>query len=547
MTPAPGAVRRKLPTTQSPQLCQTAEAPPEGGDWLSEIKFDGYRLLGFLDQGAVRLLTRNGHDWSDRLPAVAQAVAALPARTALVDGELVALRPDGVSSFPDLQAALSAGLDGGLAFFLFDLLHLDGWDFRACKLLARKTMLASLGGWQGVLRYSDHVAGAASAMRRQACGLGLEGIVCKRADAPYRGGRGHGWVKVKCQGREEFVVLGWTPPAGSRIGLGALHVGYFDPAGALHYAGGVGTGFTDRELAGLRAQLDGIAAPAPPPGLQMAGEALDRAITWVRPELVAEVQFIGWSGAGRLRHAVYLGLREDKAPREVVRSAADPMAPRQDAATGHQRRPPVAGLPVIPPPRAVIARPPRRAVIRVAGVEITHPDRELWPGITKRALAEYWLAIASAALPGLARRPLAIVRCPDGIAGEHFFQKRGHGTLPGPVRDGTAGGSPYLAIDDVTGLISLAQMAALELHPWGAAESDALHPDLLVFDLDPGEDVPFPEVSARPSICAPGWSNSGSARSAAPRVAAACTSPCRCRRAPTGTRRARSAVPSPRP
>jgi bifunctional non-homologous end joining protein LigD len=504
--PAPGAKRGALPKTQAPQLAAIADDPPEGADWISEIKFDGYRLLAWKDGDTARLVTRNGHDWTDRLPAVAAAVAGLAVDTALLDGELVALDEDGVSSFPALQAALSAGNDGSLLFYLFDLLHLDGWDLRACALLERKRVLQGLDAWRGMLRYSDHHAGDTVAMRRHACQMKLEGIICKQGDAPYRAGRGRGWLKVKCQGREEFIVLGWTPPRGSRTGLGALHVGYYDPQHALHYAGGVGTGFSDDELATLRARLDDL-ADEPPRGLLVAGDPLDKTIHWVRPELVAEIQFVAWSGAGRVRHAVYLGLREDKAADEVVREVADPAAghapvtPRQAAGAKHG---PVIAVPPRARPRyaaaantssaIVTAKKPKARTESIEGVNLTHPDRELWPGVSKHDLAEYWRAVADHALPGLTHRPLSIVRCPEGIDGEHFFQKRGHGHMPAGIREGDAGGQPYLAIDDVHGLVAMAQMSAIELHAWGATEADPLHPDFIVFDLDPGDGVAFTDV-----------------------------------------------------
>jgi bifunctional non-homologous end joining protein LigD len=312
---------------QEPQLCSIAEEPPEGEDWLSEIKLDGYRLIVSVDHGTVRLLTRNGHDWADRLPSVAKVMGALNVETALLDGELVALRPDGVSSFPDLQAALKAGRDDRLIFYAFDLLHLNGWDLRPCALIERKRVLSGLADWSGMLRYSDHLRGQTHEMRRVACQMHLEGIICKQADAPYRGGRGRSWVKLKCAGREELVVLGWTPPGGSRIGIGALHVGYYDPEGRLHYAGGVGTGFSEQELSTLRQRLEGMKAD-PPEGMLVSGDPIDGSVTWVRPELVIEVQFTGWSGAGRVRHPVYLGMREDKSAAEVVRPVADPEAER---------------------------------------------------------------------------------------------------------------------------------------------------------------------------------------------------------------------------
>jgi bifunctional non-homologous end joining protein LigD len=338
--------------------------------------------------------------------------------------------------------------------------------------------------------------------------MGLEGIVCKQADAPYRAGRGHGWVKVKCRGHEELVVLGWTPPKGSRTGLGSLHLGYYDAGGRLHYAGGVGSGFSDDELSRLRERLADLAS-APPKSLYVAGDPLPGDIHWVRPELVAEVQFASWSGAGRVRQAAYLGLREDKSAAEVVREPADPGAERKPikpraAAAGAKRGAVVAVPPQQNGPKysrsdkpsssIVTARAPARRGVTIGGITLTHPDRELWPGITKQQLAEYWATIADHALPGLARRPLAIVRCPEGIGGEHFFQKHGHSAMPAAIRTGEAGGQPYLAIDDTDGLIAMAQMSAIELHAWGASEQEPLHPDQIIFDLDPGDDVAFTDV-----------------------------------------------------
>ena len=349
--PAPGAVRRAVPDALPPQLCATATQAPDGAGWLTEIKFDGYRLIAAMEGGAVRLLTRNGHDWADRLPAVRAAFAALPVQSAVFDGELVALDAAGVSSFPALQAALKAGRDRSLHFYAFDLLHLAGWDLRTCALRDRKNLLAAAIPATGLIRYSAHHEGQAAELHRNACGMGLEGVICKRADAPYRAGRSGDWLKLKCGGREELVVLGWTPPGGSRVGIGALHLGYHDPDGGLHYAGAVGTGFSDDELRRLRKVLGAI-QDGPPEGLLTAGDPIDPAITWVRPELVAEIKFTGWSGAGRVRHGVYLGLRGDKPATEVVRPTADPAAARSFFDPRPPRRPRLAR------PRGAI--PPRR-------------------------------------------------------------------------------------------------------------------------------------------------------------------------------------------
>ncbi len=330
---AAGAVRAALPAAQAPQLATNAEHAPAGTEWLSEIKLDGYRLLVWLDHDQVRLVTRNGHDWTRRLPKLAARFAALDVETALIDGEMVALRNDGSSHFGDLQAALSAGDDVRLFFFAFDLLHLDGWDVRPCPLTERKRLLEAAHGWGGHLRYADHVAGNAVALHREATRLGLEGIICKRADAAYQAGRTADWLKVKCVGREEFVVLGWTPPAGSRQGLGALALGYHDGAGRLHYAGLAGSGFSNRDAAVLQARLAAL-PPAPPTRLLLAGEPPDPHIRWVAPALVAEIGFTAWSGDGRLRHPVFLGLREDKPAAEVMMAIADVDATRREFVPG---------------------------------------------------------------------------------------------------------------------------------------------------------------------------------------------------------------------
>jgi len=517
--PVPGAVRRILPESQAPQLCTLVTMAPAGDEWLSEVKLDGYRIIAAVDGGQVRLWTRNGLDWTDRMPAVANAFKTLDVWTAMLDGELVALQPDGVSSFPALQAALKAGRDGALVFYAFDLLHLDGWDLRPCVLVDRKAALHRVSDWGGMLRFSEHVVGSAAEVHRNAGLLGLEGIVCKRAGDPYRAGRGGSWLKVKCSNREELVVLGWTPPAASRRGFGSLHVGYYVFEGHLHYAGGVGSGFATRDLTELSARLQGMASG--PPDMQVSGEPLDPSITWVRPELVIEVQFAGWSGAGRMRHAVFLGLREERVAREVVRAIADaggkrenfvsrgagsakrtwfgavPPRPKPLPASGADDKRPAPDAPKPARPAIiVVAKAAAKARIVVGYVELTHPDRPLWPGITKQDLAAYWQAVAPHALPGLVHRPLSILRCPDGIGGEKFFQKNGHGYLPQQIREGRSGRQPFLTIDDVDGLFAMAQMSAIELHPWGAPEADPTRPDRLVFDLDPGEGVPFADVVA---------------------------------------------------
>jgi len=488
---APAAARRgELPAAQAPMLAATADAPPQGEEWLTEIKFDGYRLLAFKDGAAVRLLTRNGLDWTHRLPTIARAVASLPAGTLLLDGELVALQPDGVSNFASLQAALSAG-STDMYYYLFDLLHRDGWDLRPLPLTERKralrallaTLEDALLGDDEVLRFSDDVQACTEDLRARACAMGLEGIICKRKDAPYRAGRSSAWLKLKCQARDEFLVLGWTEPQGSRSGLGALQLGFYDNTGALHYAGGCGSGFSDAVLTSLSKTLCGMAGD-PPADLLLTEEKPPDGVHWVAAKLVCEVQYTGWSGAGRLRHAVFLGLREDKAPADIVRDIPDPTAKRVK----------LAALARTHSGRIVTARKPSAATANIGGVRLTHPGRELWPGITKQALADYWSRLAKVALPGIAGRPLALVRCPEGIGGEHFFQKHASRGMSAHIHEGSCEGAPYLALDDAAGLLACTQISAIEVHSWGSTTQSPDKPDRLIFDLDPGEGTAWANV-----------------------------------------------------
>ncbi len=470
------AAAATLPEQQEPQLATLVSTPPTGPGWISEIKFDGYRMLCRKQDDAVRLITRNGLDWTARVPQLARAVAALPARSVMLDGELVAFDRDGRTSFAALQDALAGSRTRNLSFYAFDLLHHDGIDLRPQPLRARKQALAGLleaAPATGPIRLSEHLTSEAARVRREVCKAGLEGIVCKRLDAPYRAGRGADWLKLKCEDREEFVIVGFTPPKGSRGHLGALLVARHDAAGALRFAGGVGTGFTAATLRMLHDRLKPLVVNVRPRGL-VNGEAAPKGSNWVRPELVAQVRFAGLTTDGMVRQASFLGLREDKPAPEVV-------APRA---------------------AITVTAPRTRGTKEIGGQRLTHPERLLWPrtaaadGVSKADLAEYWQAVAERALPGIADRPLAILRCPDGIEGEHFFQKHKTRGMPEALREATFDDAPYLAISGRAGLIAAAQIAAIELHGWGCDEADAGHADRLVFDLDPGEGTPFTDVVA---------------------------------------------------
>ncbi|MGC2523331.1 MAG: non-homologous end-joining DNA ligase [Stellaceae bacterium] len=315
-----------LPEWVRPQLTELIDTAPEGPDWLHEIKFDGYRMHARLDRGVVKLLTRTGLDWTHKYPAIASAVASLPARQAYLDGELCGIGPGGITSFSMIQAASDAGNAAGLVFFLFDLLYLDGVNIGPMPLIARKARLAALLSSVGSpLHYSDHQIGQGPTFHAKACELSLEGIVSKRADAPYAPGNRGLWLKIKCLHREEFVVVGWTDPEGARPFIGALLLAYYGPDGRLVYAGRAGTGINTAELERLWRRLQPLAISkmpldVPPPRKSRFGSPLVLSrVHWVRPELVAEVKYLTWTEDNLLRQVVYEGLREDKPATEVLR------------------------------------------------------------------------------------------------------------------------------------------------------------------------------------------------------------------------------------
>ncbi len=484
-----GAKRAKPAAEPALQLATLADAAPTGDDWIHEIKYDGYRVLAHVEDGQVRLRTRNGHDWTDRFPEIAAALGRLPVRLARLDGEVVALRAGGVSSFGALQEALASGKTARLRFQVFDVLHLDDHDLRGVAQLARKEVLAGLvaragPALDGLVRYTDHVVGQGPAFFDQACRMGLEGMISKRADAPYRAGRGTRWRKVKCTRRDEFVVGGFTPPKGSRSGFGALMLGAFE-GDALRYAGRVGTGFDERTLRRLAERLESFARPTSP----FADDVPDaRGATWTEPELVAEVGFAERTRSGVLRHSTFLGLREDKPAREVAWVAED-AASAQGLVAAKGSSSGGGGSSGRKPPRL------RQGEALVAGVRLTNADRVLYPqqGITKRDLAEYYASIEAHVLPGMVDRPLALVRCPEGRAKECFYQKHPGSAFPRdlPRIDITekSGTHAYAFVRDLADLVGLVQAGVLEVHVWGARVDDVERPDLMVLDLDPSPGV----------------------------------------------------------
>jgi len=468
-----------LPAWIAPQLATLVAGPPAGKDWVHEIKLDGYRILLRIERGRVKLLTRNRQDWTARFPSLAEAAATLPVKDAVLDGEVVALDAAGVSSFQALQRADQLERGRSLAYVAFDLLFLDGRDLRRLPLVERKARLARLlKGRRGRLRYSEHFDAPGRRVYERACRQGLEGIVSKLKDAPYTSGRGTAWLKVKRVARQEMVIGGYTDPAGARAEFGSLLLGVHDPAGRLVYAGRVGTGFDHATLRALGARLRKLERPAAPFAAD-GPRPPARGAHWVKPELVAEVAFTEWTRDGLLRHPAFEGLREDKPAAQVVREQSRPPKP------GRAR--PIAGGSDGP--------------VEVAGVRLTHPDRVLYrdQAITKLGLARYYEAVADWMVPHVADRPLSLVRCPAGDRGACFYQKHAAPGVPKQVkrvRIRETGGrtAAYLYVDDLPGVIALAQIGVLEIHLWGTRVERLERPDRLVLDLDPAPGLPWPRV-----------------------------------------------------
>lgn len=516
-----GAKRGTVPKDFTPQLATLSDAVPDGDEWLHEMKFDGYRILAEKDSRGVRLVTRNGNDWTRKFPQLVAAVEALPF-VCVLDGELCAVDERGVTHFQKLQNAIRDGREAELIYYAFDLPFCDGYDLRGAALADRKELLAELlaagGADAGPIRLSEHIMGRGPEVFASAGKNGLEGVVSKRADSRYESTRSGAWLKTKCHGRQEFVIGGYTPPSGARHGFGSLVLGYYDADGTLHYSGKVGTGFDDTMLKDLKKRMDKLKSVA------MPFAAVPRAIereqpTWLKPKLVAEVEFTEWTSDGALRHPSFQGLREDKPAREVVRerTVREKLARRKGkgnvmalTSARHATKKPVkktAAKKTVAKRTAksessgsAAAAKKNAAVGEVAGARLTHPDRVLFADehLTKRDIAEYYEAVADWILPHIADRPLTLVRCPDGEGGACFFQKHWTESLPEAVGKVIvpmkSGQEPYVTVDSLAGLIGLVQMSVLELHPWGAKNRDLEHPDQIIFDLDPGPGVAWPAV-----------------------------------------------------
>ena len=460
-----GAKKRILPTFVEPSLASLADKPPTGAKWVHEIKHDGYRLQARIDGGKIKLLTRKSLDWTARFKRIADALGELHLGSALIDGEAVVEDESGFSSFSALQIALKEDRQDRMRYHAFDLLYLDGYDLTACSLVERKALLQQvLSGLSASsqIRFSEHLETDGPTMLEHSCRLGLEGIISKRADAPYRSGRGESWLKSKCRESQEFVILGYVPSTAATRSIGSLALGYYEK-GKIRYAGRVGTGWSTAVAAALWKDLDKLRAKKPAFDKPLPALA-EKDVVWVEPRFVCEIEFSDWTHDDVVRQASFKGLRDDKPPTEIIREASGKRA---------------AGTP------------------KPTATRLTHPERILWPqeGITKQGLADYYTDIADWILPHLEGRVLSLVRAPSGTSEKYFYAKHPWAGLSERIKRVDVGeNEPMIVVDDISGLLELVQAGVVEIHPWGSRHEKLEKPDRLIFDLDPGEDMRWADV-----------------------------------------------------
>ena len=489
--PPPGARPAALPDQLEPQLATLVDGPPpDPENWIYEIKFDGYRMLARVENGSVRLMTRTAKDWTHKLPHLQQALQSMDLPDGWYDGEIVVSGAQEAANFQALQGAFEASRTASIALYLFDLPYCAGHDLREVPLTLRREILQRIvmrKPHQNV-RFSDVFEADPHKIVSSACRLGLEGVIGKRRNSAYVTRRSSDWIKLKCARRQEFVVAGFTDPKGARTGFGALLLGVQDKDKGLVYAGNVGTGFNEQSLRELRAQLDALRTGNRP---FAAGAQITNGAHWTRPELVAEVSFSEWTRDGRIRQGVFHGLRTDKPPTAIVREEAQHSAPVDKPAQRARNKASKLAAPSANPagPNAL-----------PASLRVTHPERviDAASGTTKIDLVRYYLLVAPLMMEHLKGRPVSLVRAPDGVGGELFFQKHAdHHQMPGiELLDRALDPShePLLEVARADGLLSAAQMNVIEFHTWNAVKTSIAKPDRMTFDLDPGEGVQWPQV-----------------------------------------------------
>jgi bifunctional non-homologous end joining protein LigD len=474
--PDPGlpqnVVKGELPAMLMPQLATLVDGPPsDPAEWTYEIKFDGYRLLARIDGGKIQLFTRNGNDWSHKLPHLVKAVGEMKLGKGWLDGEVIVPNENGIPDFQALQNAFDSSRTQSIIYYVFDIPFHAGYDLRSAPLIERREYLKQL--FETRTTDTVHFSATFDVPPRDivlsACRMGLEGVIGKRKDSTYVSRRSPNWIKLKCNQRQEFVIGGYTDPQGSRVGIGSLLLGFHDEEKKLRYAGNVGTGFSDKTLRELKAKL-AIVAAAENPFFKATG--IGRNVHWVKPTLVAEVSFGEWTREGHIRHSVFNGLRIDKKPETIIREKPVHATPTQPEA----KPDPAPGR--LPP-----------------SLRVSHPERVIDPstGFTKMDLVRYYGLVGPLMMEHLKGRPVSFVRAPDGIKGQLFFQKHLEKyRMPGVIQLDPAldpEHPPFLEVSTPEGLLSAAQMNVIEFHTWNATSNAIGKPDRMVFDLDPGEGV----------------------------------------------------------
>ncbi len=479
-----GAEPTGLPDTIKPELATLVESAPEG-DWRYEIKFDGYRIMARVEEGKVQLFTRNGHDWTHKLPRQAEAIAGLGLASAWLDGEMVVANEDGVPDFQALQNAFESARSGNIVYYLFDLPYLNGMDLRQVPVEQRRAALSKVleNSEDEILRFSEDFGETPEALLNSACQMKMEGLIGKRIGSPYLSRRSGDWIKLKCKRRQEFVVVGYSDPKGARSKFGALLLGLHDAdSGELRYAGKVGTGFNESTLNTIYEQLVPLetkkaAVAKPPTGFEAKG------VHWLKPQLLAEVAFAEITKEGSVRHAVFHGMRTDKPAKFITEERPEPASHIEPAKTKRVSK-------AAPPERQTATSTATSGKIR-----LTHPERVIDPtsSATKRDLADYYIGISDWLLPQLENRRVALVRAPEGITGELFFQKNADRlAIPGIETMGKEyTGHPVMLINNIEALVGAVQMSAMELHTWNAVSDDLERPDRFILDLDPDPALPW--------------------------------------------------------
>lgn len=477
-----GAKKAVMPRIIHPELCKTATTP-SNHHWLHEIKFDGYRIVTFIDRQKIKLISRNQKDWTDKFSEIANALKNFNAKKIILDGELVALDNKGISRFQLLQNYFENKIKTDLAYYIFDILYYDNYDLTQVSLIKRKNFLQQLlDSWKNkpvFIHYSEHIQGYGQQVFAEACRYGAEGIISKRSDSIYQQQRSKNWIKSKCLHQQEFVIGGYTEPSGSRQYFGALLLGYYNNKNELIYCGHVGTGFNQATLKQIYQHLHANEQSSSP----FSNPPQNKHIHWTKPELVAQIEFLEWTDDDILRQPSFQGLREDKNPREVNYEPISKASLKTKKIIKSKEK----LLPELADNRVIIA-----------GINISHPKKLLYadPTINKQQLIHYYAKIAKRILPFIVNRPLTLLRCPEGTQAKCFFQKHYDSTLPENIFSIKIKNEkePYLYIKDLAGLLTLIQLNVLEIHPWGSTIDDLDKPDQMIFDLDPSPEVTWHQI-----------------------------------------------------